>query len=118
MQDVSKKDLEKAEFVGFPIVFIVLLAVFGSLAAALLPFSLGVAAVVLTGAVVYFLSQALQMSIFVTNIASMLGIGVAVDYSLFILSRYREELHGGRRSRRRRARPRCGPPASPCSSPA
>ena len=42
MQDVSKKDLEKAEFAGFPVVFIILLAVFGSLAAALLPFSLGV----------------------------------------------------------------------------
>ena len=95
LQDVSKKDLEKAEFAGFPVVFIILLAVFGSLAAALLPFSLGVAAVVLTGAAVYFLSQTLQMSVFVTNIASMLGIGVAVDYSLFILSRYREELHGG-----------------------
>jgi hypothetical protein len=95
MQDVSKTDLEKAEFAGFPVVFIILLAVFGSLAAALLPFSLGVTAVVLTGAAVYFLSQMLQMSIFVTNIASMLGIGVAVDYSLFILSRYREELHNG-----------------------
>jgi uncharacterized membrane protein YdfJ with MMPL/SSD domain len=95
MQDVSKKDLEKAEFAGFPVVFIILLAVFGSLAAALLPFSLGVAAVVLTGGGVFFLSQALEMSVFVTNIASMLGIGVAVDYSLFILSRYREELHNG-----------------------
>jgi uncharacterized membrane protein YdfJ with MMPL/SSD domain len=95
MQDVSKEDLEKAEFAGFPVVLIILLAVFGSLAAALLPFSLGVTAVVLTGAAVYFLSQMLQMSIFVTNIASMLGIGVAVDYSLFILSRYREELHNG-----------------------
>ncbi len=95
LQDVSKKDLEKAEFAGFPVVFIILLAVFGSLAAALLPFSLGLAAVLLTGAGVYFLSQHLQMSVFVTNIASMLGIGVAVDYSLFILSRYREELHNG-----------------------
>jgi uncharacterized membrane protein YdfJ with MMPL/SSD domain len=95
MQDVSKEDLEKAEFAGFPVVFIILLAVFGSLAAALLPFSLGLAAVILTGAGVYFLSQQLEMSVFVTNIASMLGIGVAVDYSLFILSRYREELHNG-----------------------
>jgi RND superfamily putative drug exporter len=95
MQDVSKQDLEKAEFSGFPVVLIILLAVFGSLAAALLPFSLGLAAVVLTGGGVFFISQALEMSIFVTNIASMLGIGVAVDYSLFILSRYREELHRG-----------------------
>jgi uncharacterized membrane protein YdfJ with MMPL/SSD domain len=95
MQDVSKEDLEKAEASGFPIVFIVLLAVFGSLAAALLPLSLGFVAVILTGAGVFFLSQQLEMSIFVTNIASMLGIGVAVDYSLFIVARYREELHGG-----------------------
>jgi uncharacterized membrane protein YdfJ with MMPL/SSD domain len=95
VQDVSKDDLEKAEFTGFPIVFIVLLAVFGSIAAALLPLSLGFLAVILTGAAIYFLSQALLMSVFVTNMASMLGIGVAVDYSLFILARYREELHKG-----------------------
>jgi uncharacterized membrane protein YdfJ with MMPL/SSD domain len=95
MQDLSKKDLESAEFIGFPIVFIVLLLIFGSVAAALLPLSLGFVAVAVTGAVVFFLSQALQMSIFVTNIASMLGIGVAVDYSLFVLSRYREEIRRG-----------------------
>jgi uncharacterized membrane protein YdfJ with MMPL/SSD domain len=95
MQDLSKSDLEKAEFVGFPIVFIVLLLIFGSVAAALLPLSLGVVAVTVTGAVIYFLALALQMSIFVTNVASMLGIGVAVDYSLFILSRYREEIAKG-----------------------
>src|SRR4051794_1113882 len=95
LQDVSKTDLEKAESAGFPIVFIILLAVFGSVAAALLPLSLGFVAVILTGAAVFFLSQAMEMSIFVTNMASLLGIGVAVDYSLFILARYREELHKG-----------------------
>jgi RND superfamily putative drug exporter len=95
MQDVSKSDLKQAETAGFPIVLIVLLAVFGSLAAALLPLSLGFGAVLLTGGVVFFLSQGLQMSVFVTNIASMLGIGVAVDYSLFILARYREDLAAG-----------------------
>jgi uncharacterized membrane protein YdfJ with MMPL/SSD domain len=95
MQDLSKEDLAKAEGVGFPIVFIVLLLIFGSVAAALLPLSLGFIAVAITGAIVYFLSQAIQMSIFVTNISSMLGIGVAVDYSLFVLSRYREEIKSG-----------------------
>jgi uncharacterized membrane protein YdfJ with MMPL/SSD domain len=95
VQDVSKDDLEKAEAAGFPIVFIVLLAVFGSIAAALLPLSLGFVAVILTGAAIFFLSQAIEMSIFVTNMASMLGIGVAVDYSLFVLARFREELHNG-----------------------
>ncbi len=95
MQDLSKEDLEKAEFVGFPIVFIVLLLIFGSVAAALLPLSLGFIAVAVTGAIVFWLSQAVEMSIFVTNIASMLGIGVAVDYSLFILARYKEEIAEG-----------------------
>ena len=96
IQQLSKEDLEQAEVIGLPIVLIVLLAVFGSLAAAALPLALGVAAVVVTGAIVFFLSQVYGMSIFVTNIASMLGIGVAVDYSLFILARYREELKEGR----------------------
>jgi uncharacterized membrane protein YdfJ with MMPL/SSD domain len=95
MQDVSKDDLMKAEEQGFPIVFIILLGVFGSVAAALLPLSLGFVSVILTGAAIFFLSQSIQMSIFVTNMASMLGIGVAVDYSLFILARFREELHKG-----------------------
>ncbi len=74
---------------------IILLVVFGSLAAAALPLALGVASVVVTGAIVFFLSQVYGMSTFVTNMASMLGIGVAVDYSLFILARYREELANG-----------------------
>src|ERR1700712_147457 len=95
MQDLSKEDLAKAEGVGFPIVFIVLLLIFGSVAAAVLPVSLGFIAVAITGAIVFFLSQAIEMSIFVTNISSMLGIGVAVDYSLFVLARYREEIKLG-----------------------
>ncbi|MGH2803555.1 MAG: MMPL family transporter, partial [Thermoleophilaceae bacterium] len=96
MQELQQEDLEKAETLGLPVILIVLIAVFGSLAAALLPFGLGVAAVIATGAAVYFLALATTMSVFVTNIASMLGIGVAVDYSLFVLSRYREELARGR----------------------
>jgi RND superfamily putative drug exporter len=95
MQELQREDLEKAETTGFPLILIVLLAVFGSLLAALLPVGLGVAAVIVTGAVVYFVSLAITMSVFVTNVASMLGIGVAVDYSLFVLSRYREEVHAG-----------------------
>jgi uncharacterized membrane protein YdfJ with MMPL/SSD domain len=95
MQKLQKEDLEKAEFTGFPAILIVLLAVFGSALAALLPAGLGIAAVILTGAAVYFLALATTMSVFVTNVASMLGIGVAVDYSLFLLSRYRDELANG-----------------------
>jgi RND superfamily putative drug exporter len=95
MQELQKTDLEKAETTGFPLILIVLLAVFGSALAALLPAGLGIAAVIVTGVAIYFLALATTMSVFVTNVASMLGIGVAVDYSLFLLSRYREELDKG-----------------------
>ena len=103
MQDLSKEDLESAEKTGFPIVLLILLAVFGSLAAAALPLALGFASVGITGAVIFFLSQATDMSVFVTNVASMIGIGVAVDYSLFILARYREEVRAGREPEQARA---------------
>ena len=55
-----------------------------------------------TGALIYFISLQMTMSVFVTNMASMIGIGVAVDYSLFILARYREEREAGREHATRR----------------
>jgi uncharacterized membrane protein YdfJ with MMPL/SSD domain len=96
MQELSKEDLAKAEASGFPIVALILLVVFGSLAAAALPLTLGFVSVIVTGALIYFLSLQMTTSVFVTNMASMIGIGVAIDYSLFILARYREERHAGR----------------------
>jgi uncharacterized membrane protein YdfJ with MMPL/SSD domain len=96
MQELSKKDLSKAEAGGFPIVAIILLVVFGSLAAAALPLVLGFVSVIVTGALIYFISLQVETSVFVTNMASMIGIGVAIDYSLFILARYREERAKGR----------------------
>ncbi len=95
LQDLSKKDLAKAEATGFPIVALILIAVFGSLIAASLPLALGLVSVLITGAVIYFLSLTMEMSVFVTNMASMIGIGVAVDYSLFVLARYRQEIRAG-----------------------
>ena len=96
MQELSKEDLAKAEASGFPLVALILLLVFGSLAAAALPLTLGFVSVIVTGALIYFLSLQMSTSVFVTNMASMIGIGVAVDYSLFILARYREERRDGR----------------------
>ena len=96
MQELSKEDLAKAEASGFPIVALILLVVFGSLAAAALPLTLGFVSVIVTGALIYFISLQMSTSVFVTNMASMIGIGVAVDYSLFILARYREERRKGR----------------------
>ncbi|MDX6602434.1 MAG: putative drug exporter of the superfamily [Solirubrobacterales bacterium] len=95
MQEISKRDLAKAESTGFPIVALILLIVFGSLAAAALPLALGFVSVLVTGALIYFISLQMTTSVFVTNMASMIGIGVAIDYSLFILARYREERQSG-----------------------
>ena len=103
LTELSKEDLESAEVTGFPIVALILIAAFGSLAAAALPLTLGFVAVMLTGAVIYFLSLSMEMSVFVTNMASMIGIGVAVDYSLFVLARYREEIRRGRPAEEARA---------------
>jgi uncharacterized membrane protein YdfJ with MMPL/SSD domain len=96
MQELSKEDLAKAESAGFPVVLLILLLVFGSLAAAALPLALGFVSVLVTGALIHLLSQSMEMSVFVTNMASMIGIGVAVDYSLFVVARYREEVAAGR----------------------
>jgi RND superfamily putative drug exporter len=96
MQELSKRDLARAEGSGFPIVALILLVVFGSLAAAALPLALAFVSVLVTGALIYFISLQMATSVFVTNMASMIGIGVAVDYSLFILARYREERRAGR----------------------
>ncbi|HVL97313.1 MAG TPA: MMPL family transporter [Solirubrobacteraceae bacterium] len=95
LQEISKEDLEAAEKTGFPLVLLILLGVFGSLAAAALPLALGAFSVLITGALIYLLSLTMDMSVFVTNMASMIGIGVAVDYSLFVLARYREEIVAG-----------------------
>jgi RND superfamily putative drug exporter len=103
MQELSKKDLAQAEGGGFPIVALILLVVFGSLAAAALPLALGFVSVMVTGALIYFISLQMETSVFVTNMASMIGIGVAIDYSLFILARYREERRAGREPDRARA---------------
>ncbi|HEX8742762.1 MAG TPA: MMPL family transporter [Thermoleophilaceae bacterium] len=95
VQDVQKEQLASSEAIGLPITLIILLAAFGALAAAVLPFALAAISVTLTGAVIYFLSQAISVTVFVTNAASMIGIGVAIDYSLFVLARYRQEIRAG-----------------------
>jgi RND superfamily putative drug exporter len=92
----TKHDIAAAEQWNLPIILIVLLAVFGSLAAAAIPLALGICTVVVTLGLVYLLSAHVTMSVFVTSTVSMFGIALAVDYSLFILMRFREELRAGR----------------------
>ncbi|MCV7359391.1 MMPL family transporter [Mycolicibacterium fluoranthenivorans] len=95
-QTATKHDIAQAEQWNLPVVLIVLLAVFGSLAAAAMPMLLAVCTVVVTMGVVFLLSMVSTMSVFVTSTVSMFGIALAVDYSLFILMRFREELRAGR----------------------
>jgi RND superfamily putative drug exporter len=98
-QENTKHDIAAAERWNLPIILIVLLAVFGSLAAAAIPLILGILTVTVSMGVVLLLSMHITMSVFVTPTVSMFGIALAVDYSLFILMRYREELRAGRDSK-------------------
>jgi len=92
----SEKDLQKAELVSLPVVAVVLILVFASLVAAGMPLLVAGLAIPSSLALVYIVAQHVEMSIFVLNIATMLGLALAIDYSLFIVSRFREELRRGR----------------------
>ncbi|HEY4945035.1 MAG TPA: MMPL family transporter [Candidatus Limnocylindrales bacterium] len=92
IQVVSEADLRRAELVSLPLATIALVLVFGSLVAAGVPLLIGGAAVVTSLAVIFGLASITPMSIFVLNLATLLGLGLGVDYSLLMLSRFREEL--------------------------
>ncbi|MCC6793397.1 MAG: MMPL family transporter, partial [Thermomicrobiales bacterium] len=95
IETVGQRDLRRAELIAFPFALVALLLVFGSVVAALVPLAvggLGVAAVLFA---LYGTAHAIDLSIFVLNLATMLGLGLAVDYSLFVTSRFREELARG-----------------------
>ena len=92
IQKVSEADLRRAELVSLPLAAIALLLVFGSVVAAGVPLVIGGAAVVTALAVIFGLASVTPMSIFVLNLATLLGLGLGVDYSLLMLSQFREEL--------------------------
>ncbi len=92
LEETAKKQLTKAETIGVPILLAVLLMIFGSLWAALVPLTIGAVALVVTGGIVYCLSLIMPLSLFTMDAASMLGIGIAIDYSLIVLLRVRQEL--------------------------
>jgi RND superfamily putative drug exporter len=88
-------DLVRAEMISLPIVLILLVLVFGSVVAASLPLGIGALAVIGTFLVLRILASFTQVSIFALNLTTAMGMGLAIDYSLFIVSRYREELRAG-----------------------
>lgn len=93
--EFAREGVASAERIGIPIVLLILLAVFGSVAAAALPLVVALVSIALAGAAIFFASQAFEISTFVQNVVSMLGLGVGVDYALFMVARYREELADG-----------------------
>ena len=92
----AEEDLGRAELVSLPIVAVVLFLVFTSAVAAGMPLLIAGLAIPTSLGLVYWVAQVTSMSIFVLNIASMLGLALAIDYSLFLVSRFREELAHGR----------------------
>ena len=99
VQRVSEEDLRRSELISLPLAGLALVIVFGSLVAAGVPLAVGGAAVLVTLAAIFLLASVVPMSIFVLNLATLLGLGLGVDYSLLMTSRFREELaaESGRR---------------------
>ncbi|WP_020393143.1 MMPL family transporter [Kribbella catacumbae] len=95
LTDILQKDLIRAELFAFPLTLLLLLAIFGGLVAASLPLLIGAVAVTGTLAVLSVVSSMTDVSVFALNLTSALGLGLAIDYGLFILSRFREELATG-----------------------
>ena len=91
-----ESDLLRAELIAIPLTLILLLFVFRSLVAALLPLFVGVIAIFGTLLSLFVIGSITDVSIYAVNLTTALGLGLAIDYSLFIVSRFREELEAGR----------------------
>ena len=94
--DTIKADLARAESIAIPITVLLLVVVFGSAVAAGLPLAVGALAVVGTFLALRVLVTFTHVSIYSLNLTTAMGLGLAIDYSLFVVSRFREELHHGR----------------------
>ncbi|MGH2751899.1 MAG: MMPL family transporter [Actinomycetota bacterium] len=92
---IAEEDLAQGETVGVLVALVVLVLVFGALVAGLIPIAMGVASIAVAIGLVALVGLAVDFSFFVTNMISMMGLAVGIDYSLFIVSRYREERFKG-----------------------
>ena len=88
---LAEKDLQRGEIFGVPAALIVLLIVFGAVLAAFMPLVMSVVSIVLALALTALIGQVYPMNTFVLNILTMMGLAVGIDYTLFVISRYREE---------------------------
>jgi uncharacterized membrane protein YdfJ with MMPL/SSD domain len=95
LDPILSNDLKKGEGIAIPIALLVLLAVFGLSWAATIPFLFAAASIMGTLGIVYIVAHYLTMATYVTNLVYLIGLGIAVDYSLLIVYRFREELAKG-----------------------
>ena len=93
--ELSRHDLEQGERFGLPVALIILLVLFGSVVAALLPIGLAIVAIIVALGLVALIGQAFQLVFFVIMMVSMIGMAVGIDYSLLVVSRFREEMSRG-----------------------
>ena len=91
----SGDDLRRGEIVAFPLAVVALLLVFGTVVAAIMPVAVGGVAVAIGLGVVYYVADWRDMSVLAFNIITLLGIGMGIDYSLFYVNRFKEELANG-----------------------
>ncbi|MEU2658923.1 MMPL family transporter [Streptomyces sp. NPDC007325] len=95
MQQIIQEDLLWAELIALPLTLVLLVMVFGSAVAALLPLGVGIVAILGTNAVLRGITEFTDVSVFAQNLTTALGLGLAIDYALFVVRRYREELASG-----------------------
>ncbi|MFJ8859715.1 MMPL family transporter [Streptomyces sp. NPDC102451] len=95
MQSIIQEDLLRAELIALPVTLVLLVMVFGSAVAALLPLGVGIVAILGTNAVLRGITEFTDVSVFAQNLTTALGLGLAIDYALFIVRRFREELSAG-----------------------
>lgn len=92
----TTRDLAIAEAIAIPISFLVLIVVFGGLIAAALPVGVGIVAIVVTFAMLRLIGSVTDVSIFALNLTTAMGLALAIDYTLLLVTRYREEVANGR----------------------
>ena len=93
--ETSEKDLQTAEIIGLPIALIILVVVFGTLVAAGIPLLLGVLSIIVAIGITAIIGRGFELSIFVVNIITTMGLAVGIDYTLLVVQRFREERNRG-----------------------